>query len=74
MWKLRLIAFIVMLTAPLPAFAYTQQDAAACASDAQRLCQDAIPDESLVATCLHQNRRLLSPACNMTLRHPRWQR
>ena len=62
--------FILMISAPLPAVAYTQQDAAACASDAQRLCQEAIPDESRVALCLRQNKRHLSPACGMTLKRP----
>ncbi len=73
MRKLSAIAFsvIVVITAPPPAIAYTQQDAAACSSDAQRLCQEAIPDESLVALCLRQNKRHLSPACGMTLKRPR---
>ena len=65
MHKLSAIAFIVMITAPLPAIAYTQADADACTPDAMRLCQHAIPDESRVALCLVQNRRQLSPACTM---------
>jgi hypothetical protein len=71
---LSLIAVIVMITAPLPARAYTQEDSAACASDAQRLCQDAIPDEGRVTLCLHQNKRQLGLACTLTLKHARVQR
>jgi hypothetical protein len=68
MRKLSAIAFIVMITAaPLPANAYTQEDAAACTPDAMRLCQQAIPDGSRVHLCLVQNKRQLSPACTMVL-------
>jgi hypothetical protein len=68
MFKLNAIAVVMIMTTPLPAIAYSQRDSAACASDAQRLCQDAIPDEGRVSLCLHQNRRQLSPACGMTLK------
>ena len=34
-----------------------------CAGDAQRICSAFIPDRAKVASCLHQNRRQLSPAC-----------
>ena len=71
MRKLSAIAFIVMITAPLPAIAYTQEDVAACTPDAMRLCQQAIPDESRVALCLVQNKRQLSPACIMVFNRPR---
>ena len=72
MRKLSAIAFIVMITAaPLPAIAYTQEDADACTPDAMRLCQQAIPDESRVALCLVQNKRQLSPACTMVFNRPR---
>lgn len=70
MRKLSAIVFVVMITAPLPAIAYTQEDAAACTSDAMRLCQQAIPDESRVASCLHQNRRQLSPGCTIVFKRP----
>jgi hypothetical protein len=63
MLKLSAVAFIVAMMAPLPAIAYTQEDANACTPDAMRLCQNAIPDVSRVALCLVQNRRQLSPAC-----------
>ena len=41
MRKLSAVAFVIttiMITAPLPAIAYTQADADACAPDAMRLC------------------------------------
>jgi hypothetical protein len=64
MRKLSAIAFIVMMsTAPLPAVAYTQEDADACTPDAMRLCQQAIPDAGRVTLCLVQNKRQLSPPC-----------
>jgi hypothetical protein len=71
MRKLSAIAFIVMMiTAPLPAIAYTQEDADACTPDAMRLCQQAIPDASRVTLCLVQNKRQLSPACNTVFNRP----
>jgi hypothetical protein len=63
MGKLSAIAFIATIMAPLPAIAYTQEDADACTPDAMRLCQNAIPDVSRVAQCLVQNKQQLSPAC-----------
>ena len=72
MRKLSAIAFIVMMiTGPLPAIAYTQEDANACTPDAMRLCQQAIPDASRVTLCLVQNKRQLSPACTIVLNRPR---
>jgi hypothetical protein len=71
MRKLSAIAFILMITAPLPAIAYTQEDADACTPDAMRLCQHAIPDESRVTLCLVQNKRQLSPACTLVFQRPR---
>ena len=63
MAKLSAIAVVAAILAPLPAIAYTQEDASACTPDAFRLCQSAIPDADRVTTCLIQNRRQLSPAC-----------
>ena len=64
MRKLSTTAFaIIMITAPLPAIAYTQQDADACTPDAIRLCANAIPDVSRVALCLAHNKQQLSSAC-----------
>ena len=57
------IAFIVVMTAPLPATAYTQEDANACTPDAMQLCSQAIPDVTRITQCLIQKRRQLSPAC-----------
>jgi hypothetical protein len=71
MLKLSAIAFIVMIMTPLPAIAYTQEDADACTPDAMRLCQNAIPDESRVTLCLVQNKRQLSPACTIVFNRPR---
>jgi hypothetical protein len=71
MFKLSAIAFMVTIVAPLPAIAYTQEDANACTPDAMRLCQDAIPDASRVALCLVQNKRQLSPACTIVFNRPR---
>ena len=67
MRKLSAVAFVVitiMITAPLPAIAYTQKDADACAPDVIRLCASgAIPDVSRVAFCLAHNKQQLSSAC-----------
>ena len=70
MHKLSALAFIVMITAPLPALAYTQEDADACTPDAMKLCQAAIPDAGRVRDCLIQNKRGLSPACAIVMSRP----
>jgi hypothetical protein len=71
MSKLRAIAFVITLMAPLPAVAYTQNDADACTPDAMRLCWNAIPDASRVTQCLVQNKQKLSPACSNVFNRPR---
>jgi hypothetical protein len=71
MLKLSAVAFIVAILAPLPAVAYTQEDADACTPDAMRLCQNAIPDVGRVAQCLVQNKRQLSAACTVVFNRPR---
>ena len=72
MRKLSGLAFIaVMMMAPFPAIAYTQEDADACTPDVMRLCQQEIPDASRVALCLIQNKRQLSPACAIVFNRPR---
>lgn len=68
--KVWLIACALTVMAPLPALAYTQQDADACTPDAFRLCQQAIPDENRVAQCLATNKRQLSPACAVVFSRP----
>ena len=57
------LAFSLIIASSVPAFAYTQEDASACMSDAFRLCSAAIPDAQRVASCLYVKRRQLSPAC-----------
>jgi hypothetical protein len=70
MFKLSAIAFMVTIVAPLPAIAYSQEDADACTPDAMRLCQSAIPDPGRVALCLVQNKQQLSPACTVVFNRP----
>ncbi|MGH6727327.1 MAG: cysteine rich repeat-containing protein [Pseudolabrys sp.] len=64
------LAIMAAIVSPLSALAYTQQDADACTPDAMRLCQNAIPDEARVAHCLAQNKRNLSPACQIVFSRP----
>ncbi len=71
MFKLSAIAFMLTIMVPLPALAYTQEDANACTPDAMRFCQNAIPDADRVARCLVQNKRQLSPACTIVFNRPR---
>jgi hypothetical protein len=71
MVRLNKIAFLLAILVPLPAFAYTQEDASACTPDAFRLCQAAIPDAGRVAQCLAENKRALSPACSIVFNRPR---
>ena len=59
-----------LVAAPLPAFAYTQEDAQACTPDAFKLCGEFIPDEGRVAQCLHERRPQLSPACAVVFSRP----
>jgi hypothetical protein len=39
------------------------QNQNACQGDAQRLCNEFIPDRGKVASCLFKNRRQLTPGC-----------
>jgi hypothetical protein len=74
MRKLSAVAFVIitiMITAPLPAIAYTQADADACTPDAMRLCASAIPDVRRVALCLAHNKQQLSSACSNVFNRPR---
>ena len=71
MGKFSAIAFIITITAPLSAVAYTQNDADACTPDAMRLCWNAIPDASRITQCLAQNKQKLSPACSNVFNRPR---
>jgi hypothetical protein len=63
MRKLLGLAFIMAIAAPLPAFAQSQEDQAACTPDVMRLCQQAIPDRGRVVACLVRSKLQLSPAC-----------
>lgn len=38
-----------------------------CAGDAQRLCNEFIPDRAKVASCLFRNKKQLAPACRAEL-------
>jgi hypothetical protein len=71
MGKLNAVVLLVAIMAPLPAIAYTQEDADACTPDALRLCQNAIPDVNRVAQCLIANKQQLSPACTGVFNRPR---
>jgi hypothetical protein len=71
MGKFKAVVLMVAIMAPLPAVAYTQQDADACTPDAFRLCQTAIPDAARVTQCLIANKQQLSPACTSVFNRPR---
>ena len=71
MGKFNAIVLMVAIMAPLPALAYSQQDADACTPDAFRLCQSAIPDAARVTQCLIANKQQLSPACTSVFNRPR---
>jgi hypothetical protein len=56
----------------LPAAAQRSDDAGmqnqnACQGDAQRLCNEFIPDRNKVASCLFKNKRQLSQACRTVI-------
>ena len=38
-----------------------------CVGDAQRICNEFIPDRGKVASCLFKNKRQLSPACRTVI-------
>jgi hypothetical protein len=63
MKKLTFIVAALAISAG-PAFAQSQEDQAACTPDVMRLCQQAIPDRSLVVACLIRSRLQLSPGCS----------
>jgi hypothetical protein len=69
-WSAVAIVVAIMITAPLPAFAYTQADADACTPDAMRLCASAVPDVRRVAFCLaHNKQQLIPPAQPCSVAH-----
>ena len=63
MGRLGALLIAAALLSPLPASAYTQQDADACTPDAFRLCQEAIPDVGRITACLTAKHRQLSAPC-----------
>jgi hypothetical protein len=48
--------------------AYTQDEQAACSSDAFRLCGPEIPDVDRVTVCMIRNKSQLSPGCRVYFR------
>jgi len=48
-------------------FQGTAEERAACAPDATKFCQDAIPDTFRVLGCLQNNREKISQACQKVL-------
>jgi hypothetical protein len=69
--KLSALAFFLMLAAPFPAVAYTQEDIDACTPDAMRLCQQAFPNKNRVVLCLVRNKRHLNAACTLAFNRAR---
>jgi hypothetical protein len=65
------LAFLMfcLTLAPVAVRADAQQDQAACMNDAQTVCGQFIPDRERVAHCLMANRRHISAACRVALRH-----
>ena len=55
--------------APVTVRADAQRDQEACMNDATTVCGQFIPDRERVAHCLMANRRRISPACRVALRH-----
>jgi hypothetical protein len=55
-----LLFTVLMVT---PAFAYSDQQVAACTPDVMRLCSDSIPDEARITKCMIQKRKQISAAC-----------
>ncbi len=71
MRKSMALAFILAISAPLPALAQFQEAQAACTPDVMRLCQQAIPDQGRIVACLVRSRLQLSPACTGVLNRAR---
>jgi len=63
------VATLCLLSQANGARANAQQDQQACMLDAQTVCARFIPDREKVAHCLIANRRRISPACRLALRH-----
>lgn len=61
-------ALLLTVLMVAPAFAYTDEQVAACTPDVMRLCSDAIPDEARIIKCMMQKKKQVSMACMMTFR------
>jgi hypothetical protein len=63
------LLFLALTFASGSVVADQQQDQTACMSDAQTFCGQFIPNRERVAHCLMVNRRRISAACRVALRH-----
>ena len=71
MW--RMAAGFGVLVSLVPATAHatgdeyhvTDQEKAACTTDAIRFCMDTYPNERLLLACMKRNRARLSPVCSV---------
>jgi Cysteine rich repeat len=68
----RLLLFVALLGAALPALAQSQQqgtpeERAACAPAVQKYCKHANEDPMRVLACLQANRAKIGDACNKVL-------
>jgi hypothetical protein len=61
-------ALLLTVLMVAPAFAYTDEQVAACTPDVMRLCSDAIPDQSRIIKCMMQKKKQVSSACITTLK------
>jgi len=61
------MVMLLALSAPAGALAQSKDEQQACTNDAFQFCQYAIPDRSRVFTCLAENRRVISPACQVVM-------
>jgi hypothetical protein len=72
-WKTALAAgFVLTLGALSPASAQRADDMRGgggnpCVGDAQKICNEFIPDRAKVASCLFKNKSKLTPACRAEL-------
>jgi hypothetical protein len=58
---------IAQLPLPLPMPSGTPEDRAACEPDVRRYCQQFIPDQLAILSCLQQNRSRIGRACQGVL-------
>jgi hypothetical protein len=65
---LLLATVVALVMQPTTSQAYTQDEQAACSSDAFRLCGPEIPDVDRVTACMVRNKSQLSPGCRVYFR------